>query len=177
METINILTSEKRCEARAEYWLNDSGEWRIRCWVGKRKTPVHNYRMNSLESMQKLRDDFVNTYQRIANDSAVARQKEKDFVHTLTVGNILVSSWGYDQTNIDFYKVVALHGKKSISIVPIESLSNYNSMYMTGTKIPDPDSKQGEVKKGIYGLYGIKLESYSRAVLWNGKPQNYSSYA
>ena len=35
------------------------------------------------------------------------------------VGDILVSSWGYDQTNIDFWRVVGLTASgKSVRIVP-----------------------------------------------------------
>lgn len=31
--------------------------------------------------------------------------------HILKVGSILASSWGYDQTNVTFYEVIALNGK------------------------------------------------------------------
>ena len=35
------------------------------------------------------------------------------------VGDVLVSSWGYDQTNVDFYRVVGLTASgKSVRIVP-----------------------------------------------------------
>ena len=37
---------------------------------------------------------------------------------TLEVGDILVSSWGYDQTNIDYYKIV----RKSAGSVWIQKL-------------------------------------------------------
>ena len=36
------------------------------------------------------------------------------------VGDVLVSSWGYDQTNIDFWRVVGLTASgKSVRIVPV----------------------------------------------------------
>ena len=38
-------------------------------------------------------------------------------------GDIFYSSWGYDQTNIDYYKVTKLIGKASVELVPIESRS------------------------------------------------------
>lgn len=41
-----------------------------------------------------------------------ARQAErKAFRHTLKVGDILHSSWGYDQTNVDFYQVIEAREK------------------------------------------------------------------
>lgn len=40
--------------------------------------------------------------------------------HPLDVGSVLYTSWGYDQTNVNFYKVVGLRGKTMVRIVPIE---------------------------------------------------------
>ena len=31
---------------------------------------------------------------------------------TISVGDIFVSSWGYEQTNVTFYQVLSVHGKK-----------------------------------------------------------------
>lgn len=36
-------------------------------------------------------------------------------------GDIFYSSWGYDQTNIDFYKVIEKVGKGSVKIAPVEN--------------------------------------------------------
>lgn len=35
---------------------------------------------------------------------------------TVAVGDVFVSSWGYEQTNVNFYQVVALHGKTMVTI-------------------------------------------------------------
>jgi hypothetical protein len=34
----------------------------------------------------------------------------------LTVGDVLINSWGYEQTNVDYYQVTALIGKMSVEI-------------------------------------------------------------
>ncbi|EHV76870.1 hypothetical protein ECDEC7A_3317 [Escherichia coli DEC7A] len=31
---------------------------------------------------------------------------------TVSVGDVFVSSWGYEQTNVNFYQVISVHGKK-----------------------------------------------------------------
>lgn len=41
--------------------------------------------------------------------------------HPLKVGDILKMSWGYDQTNIDFFKVTKLCGTTMVELVPIGS--------------------------------------------------------
>ena len=40
------------------------------------------------------------------------------------VGDVFVDSWGWEQTNIDFYEVVALKGKASVELRPIRSISS-----------------------------------------------------
>jgi hypothetical protein len=178
MQIIHIKTDEKRCEARAESWEKDN-KFFVRAWIGKRKKPSFFYRMNTEQSMIQTRDDFIKMYQNIADISAKQRQLEKSFQHDLVVGDILYTSWGWEQTNIDFYKVLGLHGKKSISIVAVGENCNYDSHGMTGTKTPDPSLvlASSKVLKGIYGFYGIKIESYSKAQKWDGKPKHYSCYA
>lgn len=39
----------------------------------------------------------------------------------IKVGDFFYNSWGYDQTNIDYYKVVALVGKSSVKLLPVVS--------------------------------------------------------
>ena len=45
--------------------------------------------------------------------------------HGLKVGDVLVSSWGYEQTNLDFYQVIALNGKSMVTVrkvhLPVKS--------------------------------------------------------
>lgn len=50
------------------------------------------------------------------------------------VGDILYSSWGYDQTNIDFYQVVKVT-EKTITVKEISYKSEYDSS-MSGYKVP-----------------------------------------
>lgn len=39
--------------------------------------------------------------------------------HSFKVGDILYSSWGYEQTNIDFYQVAELNGSSMITLKPV----------------------------------------------------------
>jgi hypothetical protein len=36
--------------------------------------------------------------------------------HSLVVGDVLVNSWGYEQTNVDYYQVTALVGKATVEL-------------------------------------------------------------
>ena len=103
----------------------------------------------------------------------------------LKVGDILTSSWGYDQTNVDFYQVVKL-SKCFVELMPIEGkVTSYDDCYMD-TVIPVPGQRlqywnndpepiirrkisSGDTtgKNEVY----IRISSCQYARPWNGMPR------
>jgi hypothetical protein len=81
-------------------------------------------------------------------DKAQARAAELAKPHGLQVGAVLVHSWGYEQTNIDFYQVVKLAGKRGVDIRPIasEALATGD---MTGKCVPAPGQFTGEARRAM----------------------------
>ncbi len=61
----------------------------------------------------------------------------------LNVGDVLYASWGYDQTNLDFYKCLRLVGKTSVELIEIGQERSYDSS-MSGKAIPLPDVEVGQ---------------------------------
>ncbi len=101
--------------------------------------------------------------------------------HQYQVGCILNSSWGYEQTNIDFYKIV----KRSNNFITLQQIGqnkNYTSD-MSGTTLPDINTTIGQPfrrKLMIHNnqILGCKLEkSYGSISAWEGKPEQFSTYA
>ena len=99
-----------------------------------------------------------------------------------TAGKIISDSWGYDQTNIDFYQIV----KRSGSFVTLQAMSEtreHNHMTMTGTTVPQavkPNARQfrRKVHHNREGQeIGIAINSYGWAKLWDGQPEHFSTYA
>lgn len=64
------------------------------------------------------------------------RQAKKELVNSFKVGQILYDSWGYDQTNIDFYQVVGL-GAKSVKIRKIAQKYVRSGGFMCEYVTPD----------------------------------------
>lgn len=59
----------------------------------------------------------------------------------ISVNDVYSSSWGYDQTNIDFYKVLSISPtKKSCKIIRISSKTIEQINSMVERVIPDPDN-------------------------------------
>ena len=92
---------------------------------------------------------------------------------SIKVGDILVSTWGYDACLADFYKVTA-RKNKSIYMVPLAK-SNTGD-WVAGTSAPaSPEVPAGPAFRrlvktcGSYGEY-VKGHSDASAFLWNGRP-------
>lgn len=83
----------------------------------------------------------------------------------LTVNDVLVASWGYEQTNIDYYQVVKLIGKASVSIRPIAKRKTANlDNSMVGTCLPIPDQFIGEAltKRVVFDGLSVQIDSRYR---------------
>lgn len=90
------------------------------------------------------------------------------------VGDFYCASWGYDQTNIDFYEVVAL-GAKSVKVREVaqhrvEAEGPHDSV------VPAAGHYIGEVETKVLRPCGRKggalsFSSYKSAWLWDGTPQ------
>ena len=47
---------------------------------------------------------------------AAEKEANKDVIASVKVGDVFSMSWGYDQTNVDFFQVIAKAGKSSVRI-------------------------------------------------------------
>lgn len=98
--------------------------------------------------------------------------------HTLKVGDVLYTSWGYDQTNVEFFEVVGVRS----SVVDIRELKQErkeSSIGMQGTCMPRRGEYAGESYRGKRpnGNNAIRLESFRSAFPWDGRSLSWSSYA
>lgn len=96
------------------------------------------------------------------------------------VGDILVSSWGYDQTNIDYYQVTRV-SPAMITMRPIASRQDSDDGGWTGRAVPVPGQFTGpgirRKPRNCRDGYCVTLTGYSAAHLWDGTPNRYSTYA
>lgn len=99
----------------------------------------------------------------------------------VNVGDIFVSSWGWEQTNIDFYKVVA-KTKARIKVVAIGK-DRVSGDGWTGRVVPVPEREGTKVmvKTVTAGYDGegawFTVSSYAAARLWDGTAKNETGYA
>ena len=95
----------------------------------------------------------------------------------MKVNDILVAKWGYEQTNVDFYKVIKIT-KTMATLQKLDSIE-LNDEDMAGWKIPLDKVKGQPFRRKIHTFNNdefIYINSYSIATKWNQKKQRYTSY-
>jgi len=104
--------------ARAEHGAG--GRVSVAAFVGKGAKSRHYYGFPSAARADAWVESFAAECARVAASKAADAQVKKiraaAFVMPYSVGDVLQGSWGYDQTNQEFYEVVAIYGKRAIGI-------------------------------------------------------------
>jgi len=115
--------------------------------------------------------------------------------HSFKVGDILASSWGWEQTNIDLYQVVALNGETMVTVKPVrlpvarmKAVSGMSEdvafqLPAPGTIIAADDAKP--IRRRVKNCYKdnraegdrIEISGYERAYHYNGEKMYRSWYA
>lgn len=93
---------------------------------------------------------------------------------TIEIGAILVSRWGYEQTNICFYQVIKLSGQYAY-LQPLNNKYLPKDSEYTDLAVPanqkDVLAFRRKVRNTSYGYQCIGITSYENAYLWDGTPQ------
>lgn len=154
---------------------------------GRSAKPVANYYYPSYER----REEAIAKWKVIADSAEelkIQRKKEKKEAGTpkSEVGTIFVDSWGYDQTNVDYYQIIERPSAHFAIVRQIGSTIVEGSQGMDCRNVmAEKDAFCGEpfrVKLTKPGYRGkdteyFKVKSYSSAHTWDGTSNYSSSYA
>jgi hypothetical protein len=87
-------------------------------YVGKQSNPLWHIRFRDLESMKSKIVKQISNLMSLEDMKQKRKEERKEQVAKVQVGEIYYDSWGYDQTNIDFYQITGVKGKM-FEITPI----------------------------------------------------------
>lgn len=129
---------------------------------------------------EETREIAITIQKNRTNDREASKEQHRleklNFKHSVTVGTIFCDSWGYDQTNVDYYQVIELIGKTSAILRKIASNTIEGSEGMMSCNVvPEADNFTGDpfTKRITLGNY-IKVHSWGCGI-WSGQP-NYCSW-
>ena len=135
---------------------------------GKANKPDWHIKFRSTDSRIDRIADYVAAFKQRADQKVAERKAKSEWQHGLKVGDVFRSSWGYDQTNVDYYEVVAIHGK-AVDIRRIGCQSESTS-WRQGNSVPAPGRYIGEPERkipqsGHKGEPYVRITSFSSAYL------------
>ena len=139
-------------------------------FAGKAIKPTFNYWFKSEDKRTAYVADWFKA-QAANKTRKQAKQEERKASlskpHNLNVGDILRASWGYEQTNIDYYQVTALVGIRTVEIRKI-GCESIETMAMQGESVPCKNAFIGKpMRKQVstYDNQSVKIESFAYAHL------------
>ena len=154
-------------------------------FAGKAQKPTFHFSFKTADSRAKYVAQWIAEQTNRAKRKAEARAAQKAWRHDFKVGDVLRSSWGYDQTNIDWYEVTEVNGAHII-IREIAAMSEENG-WMTGKCAPVPGDYIGEpmqrrpTSDGVIGKYdhtrAYRVAPETVGGLKVYEPARWSSYA
>ena len=124
--------------------------------------PLVNYYFLSEEKRNEFLDSYLKSMELQQLKKAEQKKKKAEIqanlnqLHSFAVGDIFYDSWGWEQTNIDFYQITEVKGK-TVCMRPIASEHEYRKGFssMSGFVKPVKDSFTGEaITKRIMFLMG-----------------------
>ena len=144
-------------------------------FCGRRQKPDHRYRFRNEEE----RDVYTKHYfeKRREHDDFKVEAKAKatkalgHAADKLKVGDVYSASWGYDQTNVDFYVITEILGRVTVMLQPlgydiVKSHEDSGAEYV----VPALRNHKGRaMKKRVNAYGGFSINSYIAASPWNGK--------
>jgi hypothetical protein len=97
-----------------EAYDNTNGKLHGMVFFGKQAKPIWHFNFPSrerfIQRVKEARDNWAARQQ--AKQEAVSAKKA--FVHSVKVGDVFGTSWGYEQTNREFFQVVEVKGKSVV---------------------------------------------------------------
>jgi len=117
---------------------------------GKKKNPTRLYKFKSMDQTlvyidEEIKKQFDRNAQKETHKLEKAEQAIKNRAN-VKVGDIFHTSWGYDQTNVEFFQVIEKPTPARVIVRPI-SMQSEDASYMSAHVKPIKDSFIGGHKK------------------------------
>jgi hypothetical protein len=152
------------------------------------KNHAFNYRYKDEAQLDRHVTEFLDgEVKRLAEreqHKAAKSAEQKNFRTSLKVGDVLHYSWGYEQTNCEFYEVVEVSPSgKSVMIRRIAGAivpgsEGYMSESLTAARGHYIGERMRKPVKPGFGSSGDRVPmKFGSATLWSGRPMTSTHYA
>lgn len=162
-------------------WCDPDKGFYLLAYGGRRMRPDVYQRYRNEENRDKARDEYLSGCRK--RSEAVEAEKALD--NPLKVGDLLECSWGYEQTNVDFYQVVKTSRRsvmlRKISSRSVDGSQGFMSCKVTPCKdqfVGEPMTKRVSVRKDRDGKVScsVTMTSYAYAYPCKENAEAYCSW-
>ena len=169
-------------------WLSQvDGCYHFLAYKTARKTkPCENVGTRNTKFNEAVEDKYnkfvkyaVKDYEERIKHQEQNKKDHKELLEQIKIGSIFSYSWGYDQTNYDFFQVIDLKGKSTLVLRKINVEKGPEDGFMTALVSPVKDDFIGEAfdkrtseKHGKYLYF-----DYGVATIWQGDKKRITWYA
>lgn len=148
-------------------------------FVGRAQKPTFHYRFASEAKRTAYLGRVVEGIR--AREERKARDRaERSKPHGWEAGLILKGSWGYEQTNVDFFEVVRVVGKTMVEIEEIGAQQATDApdgfAAMSDHVVPNPEARSGRKHRVKVSHGACRSPKHGILTPWNGKPAYCSWY-
>lgn len=172
--------SDKASDAVVYIYSTKSGRLGAMMFAGKRAKPDQHFTYRTAEAREASVCRYLDGIRAATARKATAAAERREALaksHGVEVGHIFAASWGYDQTNVDFYEVTAIIGRRMVEVRKIAAIGT-DTGASTGTVVPNSGRYVGEpMRRMVDASRGIKIDTCRWASLWPGRPLYFSDYA
>ncbi len=170
-----VKVAHKLSDAVAYLYTNPQGRPTVVAYAGKSAKPAMWFQFSNEAAREKRVIAFF-----AARAASLAHKAERKAArnkpHQLQLGHVLVASWGYEQTNIDFFEVTKVVGPHTVEVRPIRSIID-PTLVDQGRALPKGGDYTGPATRHrVSNGDSVKIDDVRRASLWNGRPMSWSSY-
>lgn len=136
-------------------------------FAGKANKPLFHFRFRSEEARERQIEKAIRDRKGILDRKQERKDEKKNFQHGLKEGDILYSSWGYDQTNVDFYQVVSTVGKAIVMREIASKSAGGDRVVAAPDRFIGPPIRK--IPQGDRNHVYVRINSFSSAYPWDGK--------
>lgn len=164
---------------------NTAGKPVLKYWIGKVQKPTGNYYFQSMEKLNEYLQKLKTRQDEVAKEKTRRKTERKagqeEMKKRIEVGTLLHYSWGWEQTNCDFYHVVQKKGC-TVKIRPIGGKEVPGSCGTHGMScyyraVKDNFIKGDEVLTKRIGPHGITMDHGSCSITTETEKHYCSWYA
>lgn len=165
-ETAGYELHLSRPDIGLEVYTKQVGEQIIaKGFRGRAGKPAWFYQFRSSVQLEDYIAREISGCERAAEYKA-QRKAERSAPASVDVGDVFVCSWGYDQTNVDYYQVTRVIGPVTIEVRKIGAV-RWETGLDQGRCVPAPDNFIGSpMRKRVQSYNGeasIRIASYCYA--------------